>query len=760
MTEKDQLPTEFEGEPKRSLVKREPSREISTLLFQDEQAKDADEIDLLAYWRILVKRRWLIASCLGAVLVLGVLMTMLSVPKYRATAVVQVESASQQVLREGDLSGPYSSWDPDFLETQLGLLRSNSLAERVVDDLRIDEAALERLQPPGWLDRVSAPFKSEADTPPGTAPAPKPRTRASDLPPLTPAEVRAMAVATVAAGLTATLTRNTRLIDIGFVSTNPAFAARAANAYADGYIASEIDRRFGASSYAKTYLEEQLAIAKSRLEDSERALVDFAEQEQLVDVGDGASLVGQNLANLNASLAQAQAARIRAESRWNQASAGNSLPQDVLKESLVPTLRQQLAQLQRSYQEKLQVFKPDYPEMLQLKGQIDELEKQVEAEFASARATIRAEYDTALANENMLKEQLDDLRGQTLDTSKRSIQYNILRREADTNRQLYESLLQRYKEVGAASEVRPNNISIVDRAAIPIGPFAPSLTRNLALSFLLGAMLGVGLALLLEFLDDTLKTPEDIEHKLKLPVLGIIPKLGPRKSVAEVAADPRSAFSEAYRSVRTALQFSTDRGIPKILLITSPTPAEGKSTTALTLARNLMQLGKKVLLIEADMRNPSLHRTLATRTERGLSNLLTGNCTLQNAVVAGKEGEPDILLAGPLPPNPAELLAGVRLRVLFDFASQRYDQIVIDGPPVMGIADSPLLAHAGDSTLLIVESGGTRIHNAQAAVKRLLSSRTRVLGVVLTKYDAKIAGYGYQYEGYYAYGGTPRLGRT
>lgn len=760
MTEKDQLPTEFEGEPKRSLVKREPSREISTLLFQDEQAKDADEIDLLAYWRILVKRRWLIASCLGAVLVLGLLMTMLSVPKYRATAVVQVESASQQVLREGDLSGPYSSWDPDFLETQLGLLRSNSLAERVADDLRIDEAALERLQPPGWLDRVSAPFKSEADTPPGTAPVPKPRARASDLPPLTPAEVRAIAVATVAAGLTATLTRNTRLIDIGFVSTDPAFAARAANAYADGYIASEIDRRFGASSYAKTYLEEQLAIAKSRLEDSERALVDFAEQEQLVDVGDGASLVGQNLANLNASLAQAQAARIRAESRWNQASAGNSLPQDVLKESLVPTLRQQLAQLQRSYQEKLQVFKPDYPEMLQLKGQIDELEKQVEAEFASARATIRAEFDTALANENMLKEQLDELRGQTLDTSKRSIQYNILRREADTNRQLYESLLQRYKEVGAASEVRPNNISIVDRAAIPAGPFAPSLTRNLALSFLLGAMLGVGLALLLEFLDDTLKTPEDIEHKLKLPVLGIIPKLGPRKSVAEVAADPRSAFSEAYRSVRTALQFSTDRGIPKILLITSPTPAEGKSTTALTLARNLMQLGKKVLLIEADMRNPSLHRSLATRTERGLSNLLTGNCTLQNAVVAGKEGEPDVLLAGSLPPNPAELLAGVRLRVLFDFAGQRYDQIVIDGPPVMGIADSPLLAHAGDSTLLIVESGGTRIHNAQAAVKRLLSSRTRLLGVILTKYDAKIAGYGYQYEGYYAYGGTPRLGRT
>ena len=746
--DRDKLPVNHNAGPARPGGGSELSLDLL-----DDGRRDPDEIDLLAYWKILVKRRWLIVSCVAGLLLLALLLTLLTTPRYRATAVIQIEKQSQQIVQGGDLAGPTYGWDPEFLATQIGLLKSQALVERVADDLDIDQATLDGLRPPGWLARLKSLVSPGAVGPRAAAGEQAPAAAASAA---DEERLRATAVALVRGGLSIQPQPNTRLVSISHVSTDPRFAARVANAVADGYIASEIDRRFGASSYARKYLEEQLSIAKDKLEQNERELVEFAQQESLVDVGQGQSLVGRNLADLNTSLADAQAERIRAQSRWQQAGSGKTLPQDVLATTLVPSLRQQLAELNRRYQEKLQVFKPDYPEMQQIQGQMNELKRQIDAEYAAARNSLRADYDAAMAHEHMLKSQLAALRDETLDTDERSIRYNILRREADTSRQLYDSLLQRYTQISAASDVRPNNISIVDRAEPPGGPFKPSLLYNLAIALLLGAMLGVALALLLEFLDDTLKTPEDIEQHLRLPVLGIIPKLASRQTVAQAVADPRSAFSEAYRSVRTALQFSTESGVPDVLLLASAGPGEGKSTSAMTLARNFAQLGKRVLLIEADLRNPSLQRTLKQVSDKGLSNLLAGNGTLEEAVVAGDPGEPDVLLAGPLPPNPAELLAGLRMRALLDMARKRYDQVIIDGPPVMGIADSPLLAHVGEATLLVVHSGRTRIRDAQTALKRLHASRTRLLGVLLTQYDPKLAGHGYQYEGYYAYGGQPQ----
>jgi polysaccharide biosynthesis transport protein len=427
-----------------------------------------------------------------------------------------------------------------------------------------------------------------------------------------------------------------------------------------------------------------------------------------------------------------------------------------MTDSILRTLQEQRAQLQGQYQQKLQTFKPEYPEMLSLKRQIDEATKQIENELKNIRASVKAEFDAALGQEKMLETQLDSLRTQTLEADSRSIQYNILKRDVDTNRQLYNALLQRYKEVGMAGGAKPSNISIIDRAEVPMSRFSPNLSRNLMLGFLLGAMLGVMIALLLEYLDDTLKTPQDIEQHLKLAVLGIIPKLA-RQTPREALADPRSAFSESYRSVRTALQFSTESGVPKVLLITSPAAAEGKSTSAFTLAQNFVQLGKRVLLIEGDLRNPSLSRVTGLVATDGLSNLLSGAKTLTQAVTRTDDKNLDVMLSGPLPPSPTELLAGSRLVSLLMIASQKYDQIIIDGPPVLGIADAPILANAAGGTLLIVQSGSSRISSAQAAIKRLRVTHARLIGCLLTRYDAKASGYGYEYEGYYAYGGHPKL---
>ena len=727
------------------------------LELQDER-RDEDEIDLLAYWHILVKRRWLVLSILAGVVALALLKTLMATPIYRATTVLQLEKAGTQVVQVEGIqpdSDPYG-WDPDFLQTQYELIQSRSLAERVANELNLDQAALDKLSEPGWLGRMLALLRPQSK-----AEANKKKVGAA----AEAAEELRSAAGVVSGGLSVEPVRNSRLVRINFDSSSPEVSARVANAVAEGFIAAGMERRFGASSYAKTYLEDQLKLTKAKLEQSERQLVAFAQKENIVNTGEnGQSLATQNLTQLNAALANAQDQRIRAEARWRQASSG-AMPADMIGNSNIRVLRQQQAQLQGTYQQKLQTFKPDYPEMQQLKGQIDELQRQIGQETGSVRASVKAEYDAAASQEQMLKGQIASLRDQALDVDGRSIQYNILKREVDTNRQLYDGLLQRYKEVGVAGDVRSNNISIIDRAEVPMWRFKPNLTLNLAIGLLLGGMLGVLAAFLLEFLDDTIKTPDDVEQKLKLAVLGIIPKLGPKENIASVAGDPRSSFSEAYRSVRTALQFATDHGVPRTLLVTSPGSGEGKSTTAMALARNFAHLGKRVLLIEADLRNPSLHRSLGLKGQGvGLSNLLAGGCTLAEATLDTEEPGLKVVLAGPLPPNPAELLSGSKLVSMLTVAAERYDQVILDGPPVLGLADAPILANAADGTLLVVNSAKTKINAAQAALKRLLAARARIVGALLSKYDAKTAGYGYgygyHYESYYAYGSKPRLTKS
>ena len=722
---------------------------LSIDLLDEKRNDDGDEIDLLAYWRILVKRRWLVLSILAGVVALALLTTLMATPIYRATAVLQLEKQGQQVVQEAVQPSDWG-WDPDFLQTQYELIRSRSLAERVANELELDNAALQRVSAPGWISRMMGLLR----------PASQEERRIVESK-VDPAAQLRSAAGVISGGLTVEPVRNSRLVKIHYYSPSPQFAAQVANAISEGFIASGLERRFGASSYAKTFLEEQLKVTKAKLEQSERQLVAFAQKENIINTGEGGqSLATQNLTQLNAALAAAQDQRIRAEARWRQSSSG-AMPADMIGNSNIRPLQQQKAVLQGAYQQKLQTFKPDYPDMQQLKGQIDELNRQIAQETSGVRASVQAEYSAAASQERMLMSQIASLRTQALDVDGRSIQYNILKREVDTNRELYDGLLQRFKEVGIAGDVRANNISIIDRAEVPTGRFKPNLMLNLAMGLLLGAMLGVLVAFLLEFLDDTLKTPDDIEQKLRLAVLGVIPRLGPKENLVNVSRDSRSSFSEAYRSVRTALQFATDHGVPKALLITSAGPGEGKSTTALALARNFAELGKRVLLIEADMRDPSLHRTLGLQGHAiGLSNMLAGGATLSQSTVSVEGERFKVILAGPLPPNPAELLSGSKLVSALTIAREHYDQIIIDGPPVLGLADAPILSNVVDGTLLVVNSSKTRINAAQAALKRLLTARARVVGALLSKYDPKTAygyGYGYQYDSYYAYGRKKQL---
>lgn len=705
------------------------------------QASSGDgSFNLAEYWRLALKYRILIISIFLAALFMGVAMTLLATPRFTASTTLQIDREAARVFNTEDNSPRESLIQgEEFFQTQYGLLRSESLSERVMESLGLASSN-------AFLDAMGVTPPKQVE---GGARA------LAD-------KRRELVIRTLQDNLGISPVRGSRLVVVSFSSPDPQLAARVANAFAENFIQSNLDRKIQSSSYAREFLEERIATTKTKLEDAERQLVAYAAQQQIINVNDGdnagdnQSLASNNLVALNSALAQARAARVAAEEKWAQArnTPLASLP-EVFQNTTVQRLTEERAKTDSVYRQNLGIYKPDFPAMIQMKAQIDELDRQINAISSGIRDSIRNQYTVARNQEQALQAQVNGLKSAVLDLRDRSIQYNILKREVDTSRTLYDGLLQRYKEVGIAGEVTTNNVSIVDPADTPSKPSSPKLLINLLIAALLGLGLGVLSAFILEALDETLATPEDVEAKLGVPVLGAVPQLDKGEAPAAALADLRSGFSEAYYSLRTALQFSTPDGAPPTLLMTSSRPAEGKSTTAFALAQGFARIGKKVLLVDADLRNPSMHRLMGVSNGVGLSNLLSGAGDLSD--VAQKTGVENLMFipCGPLPPNPAELLGSERIRRFLEEALKAYDHVIIDGPPVLGFADAPVLAANVGATLFVLESRGTRRGQAKGALRRLQMGRGRLVGIALTKFNAKATSYGgYDYAYDYQYGST------
>lgn len=706
-----------------------------------DQGGDQPMVDLSSYWGLALKYRFLILGCFLGALVIGATITLLMTPIYTAEATLQIDREAARVIDSGDVTPSENMMQgEEFFQTQYGLLRSRSLAERVIESLGLASSneALEALG-------------AKAPEPGGTA-----ATQA--------ARRQAAALKVIEDNLRVSPVRGSRLVSVGYDNPNPVVAARIANGFAENFIQSNLDRKFESSAYARQFLEERIAQTKERLESAERQLVAYAANQQIINVGEpgegaasnGApqSLTSNNLVALNSALVRARAERVAAEERWRTASGSDvmTLP-DVLQNLTIQRLTEQRALLDAEYQQKLSIYQPNYPEMVQLKARIDEADGQIRTIASNIRRSIRNQYEVAANQERSLQAQVDRLTGDVLDLRDRSIQYNILQRELDTTRTLYEALLQRYKEVGVTGGITTNNISIVDVATPPLKPSKPNMLLNMALAALLGLGLGALAAFVLEALDETLATPDDVEKKLGVPVLGVIPRLDKGETPADALSDIRSGFSEAYYSLRTALQFSTPDGAPSSLVVSSARPAEGKSTTAYAVAVNLARVGKRVLLVDGDLRNPSMHRVVGVENERGMSNILSGSADLASVVRTTKQENLFFIPCGPLPPNPAELWGGERLHQFLVETRGNFDHVVIDGPPVLGFADAPMLASAVNGVLFVLESRGTRRGQARGALRRLRVGRAHLLGTVLAKFSAKSASYGgYDYAYDYHYG--------
>jgi succinoglycan biosynthesis transport protein ExoP len=692
-------------------------------------------------WRYLslAKRwKWVVIGATSVALILGLVVTLLMTPKYTASATLEIQRQGDRVVNLQGVEPEVGPVDQEFYQTQYGLLKSQTLAQRVATDLRLyDDAA---------FFEMFGKSKTAAELRDGGRGG---NTRGRN-------ERIREAADVLLDNLSIDPERLSRLVSVSFTSPDSALSARVVNAWTRLFIETSLGRRFEATAYARDFLEDRLAQLRERLQDSERALVRYATNQRIINIPSnvqgGAAverpLVAEDLAVLNQELNAATAARVAAESRL-RGNGGSTI--EALNNQAISDLRTRRATLSSDRARMLTQFNPDYPPVQALDQQIAELDRALAREESRVGDTLQRNYAAASQRESVLRARVKKLQSDLMDLRGRTIQYNIYEREVDTNRQLYDALLQRYKEVGVAGGVGVNNISIVDSALVPEKPSSPNLIINLLLAGLCGGAIGIGLALLLDQADEAISDPRELAAKLKLPLLGTIPKSHDPDPMAELE-DPKSEMVEAYISVQARLAFTTENGLPRTLAVTSTRPGEGKSTTAFALARTLSRTGRKVIVVDADMRSPSQHEMLGLSNERGLSNYLSRTGDLASLIQTGINGGLTLLSAGPRPPNAAELLTSDRLPQLIVELTSQYDHVIMDAPPVMGLADTPLIASKVDGCIFVIEAHITRTTMAQIALDRLQSTNTKVFGGLLTMFDTRRADFGYGYEYGYGYG--------
>jgi capsular exopolysaccharide synthesis family protein len=560
--------------------------------------------------------------------------------------------------------------------------------------------------------------------------------------------------------LTVEPVRSSRLVKVHVDNTDPALAARIANSTVQIFIAMGMERRLEASSYAKSFLEDQIKQMKAKLEESERRLNTYAQANQILTLDDKTSAINQTYTDFASALAKAEQERIKAEAIAAEMKRNPEASIAVVENKTIQAYKERRAKLQIDYQENLRIYKPDFPKMQQIQAQIAEIDAQIKREIDNVAGSLQAHYDAVAKQESLLKERVSQTRKQVLTTQDHGIDMNLLKREVDTNRQLYDSLLQRFKELGVSGNIVSNNVSVVDAAEPSLFPYKPNLLANLLVGMVAGVLLGAAIVVALEVMDDSIKYPDEVERVLGLPLLGIIPKLNRKRSSSnkpvalEVHEDPRSTLAEAYRSVRTALQFSTAEGAPKRLVITSTTRNEGKSTTSLALAINFAQMGQRVLLIDGDMRNPTIHKLLGIPNDFGLSNLLSSDNRGDKMITPTTIPNLSVLTAGPIPPNPVDLLTGPKLLLLLNITSALgIDYVIVDAPPMLGLADSVVLGNQLQNVLFVVQASSTRKTQIKNALRRLRQGGLVPRGVVLTQTLQHALPQ--DYESYYGYGADP-----
>ena len=702
---------------------------------------------LRAYWHVLAKRRWTILTAACILVALMAVVSFKMRPVYQATARVEVENEEPAVQSLSDLYRSTPS-DESFLETQVNVLESDTLAWETIQQLGLAQ---------------KADFSAAAGPPPADGAG-------------GPGPGRGRLIRAFRERLHVELMRNSRMLEIRFESTDPALAAAVANALVNNYTEYNFRMKYDATRQASAWMEQQLDELKAKVEKSQQALVDYERENAIVNVSDKENVVEERLSDLSRDLTAAQNDRVQKESLYELARSNPSQAALLVQDDLLQRLEERDADLSADHADALGRYGPKFPKVLRLESQMQALESFIGAERRRVIDRIHNDYAAAVGRETLLTQSVSNEKADVGRLNQLLIRHNILKREFETNQQLYDSLLQRLKDATVSAGLRATNIHVVDTASAPSAPVRPKPLLNLALASMVGLILGVTLAFVEEGLDNSIKSAEDVERLIGAPALAIVPAAGSERAgpywkragagrrngrspgpatngavAMAVLKHPASALSESYRALRTSILLSTAVRPPQVLLITSPQPNEGKSCTSLNLALTLAQRGSRVLVVDGDLRKPGIAPHLGLTKEPGLSGLLTGGHALDE-VLHPVAGVPQLwaLPSGATPPNPAELLSAPRMAEVLHDLRERFDHVVIDSPPLLMVTDATVLSTLVDGVVLVVESGVT-VRGALLRARALLENAGgRVLGVVVNKVDFRHDTYFYSsYSRYY-----------
>lgn len=738
-----------------------PSPYISYLDYEPEE-----EVHLRDYVSVILKRKWIVLIFFISVVITATIMTFMATRIYTSAVVIKIDKESPNVL---SFKGIEAGSTVDSYETQYEILKSRILAEKVIKKLNLDknsdfmpvESTLSRaknalLAP--VMQAVTAvtsvfTFNDSMDR------AQKERGIQSQT---VQEEIPPYMSSALLSRLEVTPIKNSQLVRVSYKSHHPEISMNVANTIAAVYIDYELQSRVDASKEAREFLDRQIEDTKAKIEKAEKILNEYASRNEIIFLdSEKLSINNQKLSDASSALNAVTTERMQKEALLLELreSSGTDNPV-ILNNPLVLQLKGQHASLEAEYFNLLRTYTPDYPRMKNIKSQLDAVQERIELEKTRLIRSSESDYNAASKKEASLKKTFDLHKKKVLEFQGKTVEYEILKRDVTVNKDLYNNLLQRLSEVGVSAMSKATNIQVVDRALFPGAPSEPNMPRNILLSILFGLMGGIGLAFLVEYFDNTVSDAGEIEKRMHVPSMGMIPLqkdlISLKRPQLMYNADAKSPMAEVFRSISTFILFSSPSKPPKTILITSPGEKEGKSTVSLNIARSLAESLGNGILIDADMRKPKLHHAFELDNKIGLSTFLSGN--IEFDLGNGKLTKPttakglNIMTSGPIPPNPSALLSSVRMKELLDALYTLYNFVVIDAPPVMGMSDSIFLSTIVDGTILVVKAGETPRDALAATTKIFRNVNSNLLGVVLNgvkKSDVKYGNYSNYFSSYF-----------